>query len=54
MIETLVTNRGLLFNPSYGRVGTVVLPMFTVAEAIGPLIEGSATSLFRSRGTSAS
>jgi cellulose synthase/poly-beta-1,6-N-acetylglucosamine synthase-like glycosyltransferase len=40
MLETLVTNRGMLFNPKYGRVGTGVLPMFTAAEAIGPLVEG--------------
>lgn len=40
MIETIVTNRGMLFNPKYGHVGTVVLPLFTAAEALGPLIEG--------------
>jgi hypothetical protein len=40
MVETLVTNRGMLFNPTYGRIGTIVLPLFTVAEAIGPLLEG--------------
>ena len=40
MIETLVTNRTMLFNRKYGRVGTFILPMFTAAEALGPLIEG--------------
>lgn len=40
MVETLVANRNMLFNPTYGRVGTIVLPMFTAAEAIGPLLEG--------------
>jgi cellulose synthase/poly-beta-1,6-N-acetylglucosamine synthase-like glycosyltransferase len=40
MLETVVANRDMLFNPRYGRVGTGILPMFTAAEAIGPLIEG--------------
>ncbi|MFA1611036.1 glycosyltransferase family 2 protein [Halobellus rubicundus] len=40
MIETLVTHRGMLFNPKYGRVGTYILPVFAAAEALGPLIEG--------------
>ena len=40
MVETLASNRRMLFNPRYGRVGTGVLPTFTAAEAIGPLVEG--------------
>ena len=40
MVETVVTNRGMLFNPSYGRVGTVIFPFFVAAEMFGPLIEG--------------
>lgn len=40
MIETLVSNRKMLFNPSYGRVGTIILPLFAAAEAVGPLVEG--------------
>ena len=40
MVETIVTNRKMLFNPRYGRVGTGVLPFFVAAEALGPLIEG--------------
>ncbi|MFB6150407.1 MAG: glycosyltransferase family 2 protein [Haloarculaceae archaeon] len=40
MVETVVTHRDVLFNPSYGRVGTVVLPLFVAAEAVGPLVEG--------------
>ncbi|WP_435182460.1 glycosyltransferase family 2 protein [Halobellus sp. EA9] len=40
MLETLVTHRGMLFNPKYGRVGTYILPVFAAAEALGPLIEG--------------
>ncbi|WP_281195924.1 glycosyltransferase family 2 protein, partial [Halorubrum sp. F4] len=40
MIETVVANRGMFFRRRYGRIGTVVLPFFTAAEALGPLIEG--------------
>lgn len=40
MIETVVTHRDMMFNPTYGQIGTIVLPLFTAAEALGPLIEG--------------
>lgn len=40
MVETVVTNRKMLFNRKYGRVGTVVFPFFVAAEMFGPLIEG--------------
>jgi cellulose synthase/poly-beta-1,6-N-acetylglucosamine synthase-like glycosyltransferase len=40
MVETVVTNRKMLFNPKYGRVGTVIFPFFVAAEVFGPLIEG--------------
>ncbi|MFB6173884.1 MAG: glycosyltransferase family 2 protein [Halobacteriales archaeon] len=40
MVETVVANRGMFFNRAYGRVGTVILPLFTAAETFGPLIEG--------------
>jgi cellulose synthase/poly-beta-1,6-N-acetylglucosamine synthase-like glycosyltransferase len=40
MVETVITNRGMLFNPKYGRVGTIIFPFFVAAEMIGPLIEG--------------
>jgi cellulose synthase/poly-beta-1,6-N-acetylglucosamine synthase-like glycosyltransferase len=40
MVETVVTNRGMLFNRKYGRVGTVVFPFFIAAEMFGRLIEG--------------
>jgi cellulose synthase/poly-beta-1,6-N-acetylglucosamine synthase-like glycosyltransferase len=40
MVETVVTNRGMLFNPTYGRVGILVLPFFVAAEMFGRLIEG--------------
>ena len=40
MIETVIANRRMFFRRKYGRVGTVILPFFTAAEALGPLIEG--------------
>jgi cellulose synthase/poly-beta-1,6-N-acetylglucosamine synthase-like glycosyltransferase len=40
MVETVVTNRRMLFNPNYGRVGGVIFPFFVAAEMFGPLIEG--------------
>ncbi|ELZ47204.1 glycosyl transferase family 2 [Halorubrum coriense DSM 10284] len=40
MIETVVASRRMFFRRRYGRVGSVVLPFFTAAEALGPLIEG--------------
>jgi cellulose synthase/poly-beta-1,6-N-acetylglucosamine synthase-like glycosyltransferase len=40
MVETVLTNRKMLFNRKYGRVGTVVFPFFVAAEMFGPLIEG--------------
>jgi cellulose synthase/poly-beta-1,6-N-acetylglucosamine synthase-like glycosyltransferase len=40
MVETVITNRKMLFNPKYGRVGTVLFPFFVAAEMFGPLIEG--------------
>ncbi|MFB6295246.1 MAG: glycosyltransferase [Halobacteriales archaeon] len=40
MVETLWTNRGMIGNPKYGRIGTYILPFFTAAEMFGPLIEG--------------
>ncbi|MFC6721427.1 glycosyltransferase family 2 protein [Halobacteriaceae archaeon SHR40] len=40
MVETVVTNRRMLFNRKYGRVGSIVFPLFVAAETLGPLIEG--------------
>jgi len=40
LLENLITHRGVLFNPRYGRIGLFALPFFLVAEAIGPLVEG--------------
>ncbi|MEF8881898.1 MAG: glycosyltransferase [Halapricum sp.] len=40
MVQTLVSNRTMLFNRRYGRVGSVIMPFFFAAEMLGPLIEG--------------
>ncbi len=40
MVETIAVHRRMLFNPRYGRVGTVVLPFFVAAETLGRLVEG--------------
>lgn len=40
MVETVVTHRRMLGNPKYGRVGSLVMPFFVLAEMLGPLIEG--------------
>jgi len=40
MVENIVTHRRMLFNPRYGRVGTVVMPFFVAAETVGRLLEG--------------
>ncbi|WP_277543597.1 glycosyltransferase family 2 protein [Haloarcula laminariae] len=40
MVETVVTNRKMLFRRRYGRVGTIIFPFFVAAEMFGPLIEG--------------
>jgi cellulose synthase/poly-beta-1,6-N-acetylglucosamine synthase-like glycosyltransferase len=40
LIDTLVRERDMIANPQYGRVGIFAMPIFTFAEAIGPLIEG--------------
>jgi cellulose synthase/poly-beta-1,6-N-acetylglucosamine synthase-like glycosyltransferase len=40
MVETLWTNRDMIGNPRYGRIGVYILPFFALAEFLGPLIEG--------------
>jgi len=40
MVETVRTHWRMLGNPRYGRVGSVVMPFFVIAEVLGPLIEG--------------
>lgn len=39
LIDILSFHKGMLFNPRYGRTGTVALPYFLIFEVIGPLIE---------------
>jgi len=39
LAQTLMRHRGMLFNPKYGRVGTVAFPYFFFLELIGPVIE---------------
>lgn len=41
MVETVVTNRDMLFNRRYGRIGMVILPFFVAAEVFGRLLEGA-------------
>jgi len=40
MVETVITNRKMMFRRKYGRVGTIIFPFFVAAEMFGPLIEG--------------
>ncbi|MDY6819817.1 MAG: glycosyltransferase [Halobacteriales archaeon] len=40
MVETLWTNRDMIGNPRYGRIGVYALPFFLFGEMLGPLIEG--------------
>ena len=39
LIQTLWSERTMLFNPRYGRVGLFVMPYFLVFEMIGPFVE---------------
>ncbi len=39
LAELLWTYRGMLANPRYGRIGTVVMPYFLLFECLGPVIE---------------
>jgi cellulose synthase/poly-beta-1,6-N-acetylglucosamine synthase-like glycosyltransferase len=38
--ETLWLHRDMLFNPRYGKVGTVALPYFWLFEGLAPIVEG--------------
>lgn len=37
--ETLWQHRGLMFNPRYGRLGTVAFPYFLLFEGLAPIVE---------------
>ncbi|MEA4807013.1 glycosyltransferase [Acetobacterium wieringae] len=39
LIEILTYHRKMMFNPSYGRIGTVAIPYFYIFEMLGPLFE---------------
>lgn len=39
LIEILTFHRKMMFNPSYGRIGTVAMPYFYIFEMLGPLFE---------------
>jgi cellulose synthase/poly-beta-1,6-N-acetylglucosamine synthase-like glycosyltransferase len=39
LIDSLWKNRGMLFNPRYGKVGFIGYPYFLFIEALGPVVE---------------
>ncbi len=39
LIQTLWSERKMLFNPRYGRVGLFVMPYFVLFEMLGPFVE---------------
>lgn len=39
LIEILTFHRKMMFNPNYGRIGTVAIPYFYIFEMLGPLFE---------------
>lgn len=39
LVDSIWHNRTMLFNPRYGRVGTVGMPFFLFIELFGPLVE---------------
>mgnify|MGYP003508045023 CR=1 FL=1 len=39
LIQSIVQNRGMLFNPRYGRIGMVAMPYYVLFEVVGPVIE---------------
>jgi cellulose synthase/poly-beta-1,6-N-acetylglucosamine synthase-like glycosyltransferase len=38
-IETVVAHRDMLFNPKYGRIGMIALPLLILEDVIGPPLE---------------
>ena len=38
-IETIVAHREMLFNPKYGRIGMIALPLLILEDVIGPPLE---------------
>ncbi|MFW6375622.1 MAG: glycosyltransferase, partial [Thermoplasmatota archaeon] len=46
LTETISFNKRMLFNPRYGKVGTLALPFFLFFEMLGPIIEISGYFIF--------
>ncbi|MFP4051452.1 MAG: glycosyltransferase family 2 protein [Thermoplasmata archaeon] len=46
LTETISFNKDMLFNPRYGKVGTLALPFFLFFEMFGPIIEISGYFIF--------
>lgn len=40
-LELIWTHRAALFNPRYGRIGLVSLPVFFLVEMLGPVVEAA-------------
>ena len=39
LLESLLGNKKMLFNPRYGIIGLLAYPFFLFAEGLGPIIE---------------
>ncbi|HNY10381.1 MAG TPA: glycosyltransferase [Candidatus Wallbacteria bacterium] len=39
LIDSLLLNRNMLFNPRYGSVGLIAMPFFFIFEMLGPVVE---------------
>ncbi len=46
LIETLMFNKKMIFNPKYGKLGGFVLPFFLLFEMFGPIIEMTGYIMF--------
>lgn len=46
LIDSLLLNSNMLFNPRYGAVGLVAMPFFFIFEMLGPIIEFSGYIVF--------
>jgi len=39
LLEVMLTHRDMLGNPRYGRIGVLAMPLYLLAEGLGPLVE---------------
>jgi cellulose synthase/poly-beta-1,6-N-acetylglucosamine synthase-like glycosyltransferase len=46
LLESIMHNKKMLFNPRYGRIGLVALPFALFVEGLGPLVEVLGTTFF--------